>query len=191
MAPYRRRRLLRLARRMIQSELGLDRRTTSRILRAHRLLNRGRPARAAGLFSEATNALERMGRPAPPMLYIEAGRAQLQAGQPDLAGASYERGLQVLIDDGRADRLQSLGRLAIAELETAGFDQLPAQLGRKVEQAIQAAGTSTIAPLAERAARLPAKCPYCGGSVRSTEVDWLTPEEPACAYCGSPLGWAG
>ena len=173
---------------MIRRELGLDRRTTSRILRANRLLSRGRPAKAAELFSEAAAAVEQMGLPAASMLYIETGRAQLQSGQRDFASANYQRGLELLIAARRADRLQTLGRLAVGELEAAGFSQLAADLGEKVERAIQAAGPSTIAPPPAQAPRLPAKCPYCGGNVRSSEVDWLAPEEPACAYCGSSLG---
>lgn len=187
MPAYRRRRLPWLARRMIRQELGVGRRSTLRILRAHRLLNRGRTARAAELFSEEAAAVEQMGQPAAPMLYIESGRAQLRSGQRDLAAESYRRGLELLIAAGRTDRLQSLGRLAVSELQLAGIKQLAEDYGDMVERAISESGPSTMLQPAVHAAQLPSKCPYCGGNVRSAEVDWLAPDEPACAYCGSPL----
>jgi len=35
------------------------------------------------------------------------------------------------------------------------------------------------------AARLPGKCPQCGGPLRSDEVDWIDAQSAECPYCGS------
>lgn len=58
---------------------------------------------------------------------------------------------------------------------------------RRIEQvdpAEAAAGLEEKAQVAEEQRSLPAKCPSCGGPIRSDEVNWIDPYSAECAYCG-------
>jgi tetratricopeptide (TPR) repeat protein len=155
-------------------------------------MERGEYRRAAEMFenlgkgAQAHGMLQRA-----PHLYLQAGRARLYAGQIDPALALLRQGLVLLADLQRWDALQRNASLAVAELQRLGHNEQANQIQAWLEQTLKshpeitAVPTESAAPT--RPSRLPAKCPFCGASVRPDEIEWLDEVTAECPYCGSSV----
>ncbi len=150
---------------------------------AHRSLEAGRPAEAGKTFAEIAEAAADLDRPIASQLFLQAGRAYLAAGKTELARTLLMQGIRTMIEQ-RDPRLGPVSQRLIAELRDEGFPDF----AQAVEEIIPADfGMAPRGSLTPPSPQLPAKCPYCGGSVHADQVDRSEPERPACAYCGSPL----
>jgi ribosomal protein S27AE len=76
----------------------------------------------------------------------------------------------------------------VAELRARDLEEEAAVLEAEIRDALAAHGRSlSPQPGSPAEPRLPAKCPYCGGSVLASEVEWIDERSAICDYCGSPL----
>jgi hypothetical protein len=168
---------------LVRRERGVIR----RVAEAHRWMEEGNFERAADRFSRLAVRASRRGLPIASQLLVQAGRAYAGAGQIDAAEISFGRGFEMMSQEDDP-RLGPVCRQVLAELRRDGHsdlaDRLAAGLPAGPALAGSAAGGQAAPPHAKR---LPAKCPFCGGSVITEQVDRTDPERPGCAYCGSPL----
>mgnify|MGYP001765819220 CR=1 FL=1 len=154
-------------------------------------MERGEYHRAAEMFenlgrgAEARGMLQRA-----PHLYLQSSRAQLLAGQIAPAMDLLRHGLKLLADSGRWPAVHQSASQAIAELQRLGYVEQASQIQAWLDQTVKAHPQAAAAPAQTASAprpRLPAKCPFCGASVRPDEVEWLDENTAECPYCGSSV----
>ncbi|MEP0804464.1 MAG: hypothetical protein HRF47_03180 [Chloroflexota bacterium] len=146
--------------------------------------SKGEYGRAAELFEQIARAADGRGGPRAPLFYLQAGRSRIRAGQAALGIPSLKRGLEILAQRGQFQRLNQLGRRAVAELNEHGLKQ-EAQALETWLASVLPAGSS-----AEKSAArptLPTHCPSCGAPLRPDEIEWLDEATAECGYCGSPV----
>ncbi len=120
-----------------------------------------------------------------PFLFMQAGRAAILSGQVQAGVADLRRGLTLLADQGRFQRMQAFGQQVLEELKSRGLnveaDEISDLLNANSPQKLPAESAPAKKPI------LPTHCPSCGGAVRPDEIEWLDYITAECAYCGSPL----
>jgi hypothetical protein len=154
-----------------------------RLAQAHRWMESGQYASAAARFSELAEAAVARGRPIAAHLFLQAGRAHVAAAQLEDGRAALQQGFDLLAEN-RDPRLVPASQRILAELRQEGYDDLACAL-EEANPYVSGESRAKLSPLPDQ--KLPPKCPYCGGSVHTDEVDTSDPDRPACAYCGSPL----
>lgn len=147
---------------------------------------------AARAFEELANAAILRKGPAAPHLFLQAGRANIKAGNIQKGLTQFERGLKLFADSGEWLKFQRNRNRMVAELHSAGLedeahalghflgDQLPSEL-KSTEDELQ----FKARPVARARATLPTNCPGCGAPMRIDEVDWIDEYTAECLFCGS------
>lgn len=155
---------------------------------AHNLMAQGKPAEAAPILEALADKAEARGIVRAPQLNLQAGRAWLEAKETERAFARLRKGLQLMQSMGQWHRLQAAGPRVLADMRQHDLTDEATALEAELKEILAQGGlTLGRAPVGERAHRLPAKCPYCGGTVMSDEVDWVEDGRAVCDYCGSIL----
>ena len=172
------------------------------LMEANRLFAAGQPADAAQLFIELAEKAEANGnlrRAA--NLRLEATRSLIMAGNNQAALAQARAATQWFAQAGLFGRAEAVYRRIVGELRARGLTVEADALERDLRAQFGSMPPAAEAPHpAARRGHLPARCPQCGGPVRSDEVEWIKPEptfgtdEPPatdlaaeCPYCGSVL----
>ena len=146
--------------------------------------DKGEYGRAGELFEKLAETASARGGTRAPLLYLQAGRARILAGQTALGMPSLKRSLALLAQGEQFSRLYQAGTRVIAELDERGLQKEAAEISAWLKAAVPSEPVD--APLLERPA-LPTRCPSCGATVRPDEVEWLDNVTAECAYCGSPI----
>ena len=156
-----------------------------RLQLAHGLMELGQHAQAATAFEELAAQGEQRGLPQASRLYVQAGRAWAKAGQPARALERIRHGLADLKTAGRVGLVSSLAARLTMELSEMGFAAEAEALASEFEPHNSGSVSGWRPPASE--VRLPEKCPYCGGTVRPDEVEWIGQAQALCNYCGSAI----
>jgi hypothetical protein len=156
-----------------------------RLQRAHTLLALGEARRAAAILWKLAESGRRRRRPEAGLLFIEAGRAHLQAGEDNLAMQALRQGLGLLAARGQMRRLEAVGGRVLERLRDLGMISEAAALrseflGRYPQLDFTRRRTIVLGPLAE----LPPVCPHCGAPIRPDELVHNGSGTVICAYCG-------
>jgi hypothetical protein len=151
---------------------------------AHFAFDKGEYGRAGELFERMAETAAARNGPRAPILFLQAGRARILAGQTVLGMPSLKRGLELLVQRQQFTRLQNAGARVISELNERGLKQEASELEAWLKAVLPAA-TSAETPV--KRPLLPPHCPSCGATIRSDEVEWLDEVTAECAYCGSPI----
>jgi hypothetical protein len=164
------------------------RKALQRLRQAHELMTKGKHAEAAVIFDElAAGALKR-NLPRAPQLFLQAGRAWIEAGETKRGIAKLKDGLKLMENMKQFRRLPIVSQRVIAELRDRGFTKQANEIEAEIKNTLATHGLSFApVPGAMGKPRLPAKCPYCGGNVLPNELEWIEERYPTCTYCGSPL----
>ncbi len=160
-----------------------------RLARAHSLVQTASYAEAAALYAQLAEDARAAGHPRAAQLSLEAGRANMLAGQAEAAVREIREGLELLAEMGRWRILRAAGERAVAELHQHGMTQEAEEIAAYLHEALEGAPRDAArapAPSA-RPPLLPTHCPQCGGAVHSDEIEWIDPHTAECAYCGSPI----
>jgi tetratricopeptide (TPR) repeat protein len=179
--PFRRRRLTQ------PPQAGAHPRVPPAVAKAERAMRAGRFSEAAGQFDDlAHRAQERAMPEAAAELHLRAARCYMEMDNLDEADDQVEKAIDLFIEARRPVRVRQVLPRALAALERHGRQEDAERLRKKVEEAF---GGQELLPgraraQARAAARLPAKCPSCGGPLRPDEVAWAGPASAECPYCG-------
>jgi hypothetical protein len=159
-----------------------------RLKKAHELMAQGQHAGAAVIFDDLAEAGAKRGIHRAPQLYLQAGRAWIEAGEIERGFQRINTGFDLMNEMRQLQRLPIVAQRIITELTSRGLTDHAATLEDKVESMLAAHGLS-LAAVSSRVTKrqLPAKCPYCGGNIRPDEVEWFDNQQASCAYCGSLL----
>jgi tetratricopeptide (TPR) repeat protein len=160
------------------------------LLTANRLEEAGNYRDAAEIFEKlARGAHQRGNLKHAPFLYLRAARCFLHASQTEHALGLMNQGLRLLEETQRWPALYRAGRRSIIELKEMGHAQAANEVQVWLDsamqnhpEAIQAAMAST-----KQSHKLPSKCPFCGATIRSDQVEWIDDDTAECVYCGSAI----
>ena len=156
--------------------------------RARRRLERADPAEAAAILEEKAQAAEEQGMlDRAGDLHLEAARCYLQLDDVDQADDHGLKALQLFIQARRPAKVRRLVPRMMAVLHKKGYHDEAEKLRQEVDALLGALPGERAIPWGERAVQqgsLPAKCPSCGGPIRSDEVNWIDSHSAECAYCG-------
>jgi tetratricopeptide (TPR) repeat protein len=157
--------------------------------RARRRMEQADPAEAATILEKRAQAAEEQGMlDKAGDLYLEAARCYLQLDDVDQADDHGLKALRLFIQARRPGKVRRLVPRMMAVLHRKGHHDEAEKLRREVEALLGAPPGERAIPWGERAVQrgsLPAKCPSCGGPIRSDEVNWIDLHSAECAYCGS------
>ena len=146
--------------------------------------DKGEYGRAGELFERIAETASARGGPRAPVLYLQAGRARILAGQTSLGMPSLKRGLELLAQRRQFSRLHQAGLRVISELNERELKNESAEIETWLKDVLPSA-PSFDSPVKRPV--LPTHCPSCGAGVRPEEVEWLDEVTAECAYCGSPI----
>jgi hypothetical protein len=151
-------------------------------------MERANPAEAAAILEKKAQAaeqqrlLDKSGD-----LHLEAARCYLQLDDIDQADDHSLKALQLFIQARRPAKVRRLVPRMMAVLHRKGYHDEAEKLRQEVDALLGALPGERTIPWGERAIQqgsLPAKCPSCGGPIRSDEVHWIDPHSAECTYCG-------
>jgi hypothetical protein len=158
------------------------------LVRANRLMENGDFANAAAIYEKMGRDAHDLGRPRQAAhLYLQATRAHFLAGQFPPGQSLARQGLSILAEQGMWEAFDRLGARTISELTAHNQPQAAEELSHWMDSQRQGQSTSSRLP-SHLSVTLPLKCPCCGASIRSDEVEWIDDAHAECAYCGSTLG---
>jgi hypothetical protein len=158
------------------------------------LLRRSNELLASGQFAEAATSLEQLARaaearggPRAPVLYIQAGQAEVLAGQPAQGLEFFERGLGLLAARGKMQKLSIVSRRVLGELEQRGLHNEASRLTGYLKSLAPEFDASVDGHTRTARTPLPTHCPGCGAAIRPDEVEWMDEITAECEFCGSPV----
>jgi hypothetical protein len=161
-------------------------------MEAHRLFAEGQPAAAAPLFVELAGMAHSLNMPRrAAQMHLQAARSFAASGNKAAVLEQARAALQVLIGAELAEEATLVLPRLVREMRERGMTaeagilqhEIQEQLGLSAEEW----GEASAPPAKPARGRLPAKCPGCGGPVRSDEVEWIDEHSAECVYCGSVL----
>lgn len=155
---------------------------------AQTLLSMGRFDEAGAAFEQLAQGAQMRELPQDARLFLTAGHCRIQAGQIDLAMHDLKQGLEIMSGRGRLFNLMNAGRQSIKELSACGYPQEAQEIMQLLKSFVT--GETTVeSPVEQPAATgsLPAVCPSCGGTLRSSEVDWIDHVSAECSWCGATV----
>lgn len=158
-----------------------------RLRQANQLMSDGRFGGAASIYEELADEAQAQGVWRSPQLNLQAGLGWLMAGEPAVGMSRILKGLRLMPEMGQASRLPVVAARILRNLRDHGLEDEAASLENELgpllaEGEVRRGEVNTS--LASRS-KLPAKCPYCGGSLLADEIEWVDSQSAICDYCGS------
>ncbi len=156
--------------------------------KAHELMDQNQPAEAAGIFDTLAKQAAKRGIPRAPQLFLQAGRAWIEAGEIESGVERLNTGLDLMVRMKQFRRLPVISQRILTELKERHLNDQAATFEAKMNDLLATYGLSlAVVSSGAHKPRLPAKCTYCGGNVVPDEVEWFDNQQASCAYCGSLL----
>jgi hypothetical protein len=148
---------------------------------AHSLAENGQFLESANIFERLAQAAQSRGLPQYSQLLIQAGRARINGGETSAGAERIKTGIRALLDAGRIERVSRLRPMLQEFFHLHGLDsEWQAIQSQLDEVGLLNSATPHLTDL-----RLPAKCPYCGGSLIPEELEEVGVRGAICGYCGS------
>ena len=149
--------------------------------------SKGEYGRAGELFERIAEGADARSGPRAPLFHLQAGRSRLFAGQAKLAMPSLKRGLEILAERKKFQRLQNAGMRVIADLNERGLQSEVTDIEILLKTLLPSMSTFETKASPTKKTILPTHCPSCGAAVKPDEVEWLDEITAECGYCGSPI----
>ena len=129
-----------------------------------------------------------MGSQRASQLYLQAGRAWIEAGEVEKSIKPLQTGLKLMVRMGQFRRLPVVSHRVLTEMRNLGLTEQAKAIEDEIQGILAKHGLSLTTAFSPRSQPpLPAKCNYCGGNVIPDEVDWIDEHHASCVYCGSIL----
>ena len=147
---------------------------------------------AARTFENLAKSANSRNGPAAPHLFIQAGRANILAGQITAGMTLVQMALKLFA--GRQDwlKFRRNRRRVVRELRESGHeneaDELMTFMADELPADLDAAANELqpdIQPVARARAALPTNCQECGAPLSINEVEWVDENTAECPYCGN------
>lgn len=158
------------------------------------LLQHANELMAGGNYPEAAKAFELLADGAmsrgllhAPILFLQAGRCRVLAGQVPSGMALLKRGLALLVERDQLMKLQNAGPRVVADLKRLNLTAEAAEIEAYLKSVLPGGLAAPAASAPARPRLLPTSCPGCGGPIRSDEVEWIDEATAECPFCGGAL----
>ena len=175
-------------RRMLRRAMGAGGPFQQKFLEGQQLMTQGRFVDAANVFKQIGEEASGSGRvPAAVRGALLAGRAYIQAKQPDAALAQARRALDWMVTAGSPMRATRAMPMIIALLRGHGYSAQASTLEKETTKRLAEAGLKLGAFPGGQAQTLPPTCPQCAGPLRSDSVEWIDAASIECPWCGSTV----
>ena len=176
--------MLRGLRRLNQAGRGLTPAQIAILVQANRLVSVSQPAKAAPLFANLAEELDRSGHPRRAAnLHAQAAHAFADSQDEANALAHARKALQLFMQYQMVQRTPvfyaNIVRKMGARNMTAAVSTLQKEFGEQVS------ALPAPAPAAKPRGHLPTSCSQCGAPLRSDEVAWVDEVTAECVYCGA------
>jgi hypothetical protein len=149
-------------------------------------MDQNQPVKAAVIFDGLAEEGAKRGIPRAPQLFLQAGRAWIEAGEIERGVQRLDTGLDLMGRMKQLRRLPVVSQRILTELKELGLTDQAVAFEAKINSMLAAYGLSLAAASTRiEKPRLPAKCAYCGGNVIPDEVEWFDNRQASCTYCGS------
>jgi len=148
---------------------------------AHRMVEMGDFIPAARLFETLAEGALQRGLPQYPLLLLQSARARIQGGEINAGLAALHTAFESLVHAGRLGSARNLAPGTRQFLDAQGL----ADAWQPIEELLDGAGSAPVGTAPTAPIRLPAKCPYCGGTLHPAEVERTPDGGAVCPYCGS------
>jgi hypothetical protein len=146
----------------------------------------GSYATAASIYEGLADEAQIQGIWRSPQLNLQAGLGWLMAGETAVGMNRILKGLRLMPEMDQAGRLPFVVARVKRNLEDMGFGAQAASLEEELRPLLAVGtGMPPAAPAGPSHAKLPAKCPQCGGNVLPDEIEWVDEHSAICDYCGS------
>jgi hypothetical protein len=145
-------------------------------------------AEAAELFERLSRSASRHGLKVAPQLFLQAGRARILEGSVDLGMNNLREAMVQFSTTGQLERLPQIAQRITKELRSRGLVREAEQFDFDVKDLLNVEALPIDPNPRKIRDPLPAKCPYCGGTVHPNEVEWVDPNHAVCSFCGSIVG---
>jgi tetratricopeptide (TPR) repeat protein len=164
------------------------------LIRANQLMAQGQFTEAAAIYERLCEEGGERGFVARAADFaLQAARAYFAAEDIDASLANAKKGLYLLAQGGRVDRIPRVLSKMMTRLREKGYNvqadeleqeaaQILGELGLSLEEAEQQAPQ-----MPEKRGTLPAKCDGCGAPIIPDEVEWHDAQTAECLYCGTIL----
>jgi hypothetical protein len=149
--------------------------------------SKGEYGRAGELFERIAEGADARGGPRAPLFHLQAGRSRLYAGQTKLAMPSIKRGLELLAERQKFQRLHNASMRVVAELNERGLKSEVTDIEILLKTLLPSKSAFETQAAPAKKPILPTHCPSCGAAVKPDEVEWLDEITAECGYCGSPV----
>jgi hypothetical protein len=147
------------------------------------MFDAGEYASAAAEFRDLAERGEAAGIPRSTQVYVLAGLSYVFAGSPQEGMRDLKRGIEAAARFGQLPRLAGAAPRITSEMREHGFGKEAGAFVACLEGSLKHP-LGAIAPT-RQTPRVPAKCPYCGGTIHPGEAEWVDEQSIACDYCGS------
>ena len=149
--------------------------------------SKGEYGRAGELFERLAEGADARGGPRAPLFHLQAGRSRIYAGQTKLGMPSLKRGLELLAERQKFQRLLNAGLRVIAELNERGLKSEVTDIEIFLKTLLPSMPAFDSKSTPAKKPIFPTHCPSCGAAVKPDEVEWLDEITAECGYCGSPV----
>jgi len=149
--------------------------------------SKGEYGHAGELFERIAEGADARGGPRAPLFHLQAGRSRIYAGQTKLGMPSLKRGLELLAERKKFQRLHNAGMRVIAELNERGLKSEVTDIEILLKTLLPSKSAFETQAAPAKKPILPTHCPSCGAAVKPDEVEWLDEITAECGYCGSPV----
>jgi len=151
-------------------------------------MGQGQAAQAAAIFDKLAEDASKHGLPRAPQLYLQAGRAWIEAGEVEKSIQPLQTGLKLMGIMGQFRRLPVVSHRVLTEMRNLGLTEQAKEIEDEIQGILATHGLSLTSAFSPRSQpRLPTKCNCCGGNLIPDEVDWIDEHHASCVYCGSIL----
>lgn len=154
---------------------------------ANELMASGNYLAAAEAYEQLAQGAQRRGIPRDAHLFLQAGRARVQAGQVPAGMRNFRHGLTLLANRGNSQQLQMAGQRIAADLTQRGLIAEATEIEAMLKSSLPAAFTPPSPAEPAKTRLLPTACPSCGGPLRSDEAEWVDEATAECPFCGGTV----
>jgi hypothetical protein len=155
--------------------------------RAHQMMEVGKHTDAANIFENLAQKAEDRGKLRhAPYLYLQAGRANLLAGNAGSGSDLIQHGLSILGIEKRWSALARSGKRVLDELQGFGFFAFAEEVSSFLISTLPES-VHNILESPQKTRTLPLTCPECYGVLWPEEVESIDSDAVECPYCGAAI----
>ena len=161
---------------------------TPALQRANQLMASGHYTEAVGLLEQFANGILACNGPRAPWFSLQAGQANILAGQVPQGVAHIHMRLSLFAARGQTQRRYHTGLRFVSEIKARGLTAEATQIEGYIKTTLPAGSLPELGTgMGKPKPALPTVYPGCGGLIRSDKVECADELTAECPYCASSV----